>query len=331
MRKILLAFCLLSLQSSAQDLVSTATTFLNLLNPEQKEKALYALDHKERLNWNFVPIERKGACFKTFTPEQRKSALAMLNASLSEQGYKKANSIMNLENVLREIEGRGPQDTYRDPLNYYITIFGNPSKEMPWGWRMEGHHLSINFSSINNEIGSATPTFWGSNPGTVLRGQEKGKQILKLETELGFELCNLFSNDQRKKAIFSETALPEIVTVNKPKVKSLEPLGIGYKEMSVEQQNLLLRLLDVYVTNYQFGFSNRLMEKIRKAGIDNLSFAWAGGLTPGSGNYYRIQGPMLLIEYDNTQNNANHVHTAIRDLTNDFGEDILREHYQKDH
>lgn len=331
MRNLLLLLCLLSCQAQAQDLATAANNFLNLLDAEQKVKAQYALDDKERINWNFVPIQRNGVCFRTFTIQQRSAALNLLTVSLSEQGYKKASSIMELENILREIEGRGPTDTHRDPLNYYITIFGTPSKEKPWGWRMEGHHLSINFSSINNEIGSATPTFWGSNPGTVPRGEEMGKQILKLETELGFELCNSFTPEQQKKAIFSDKGLPEIITVNKPKVQALEPLGIGYSEMSEAQQKLLLRLLEVYVRNYQLDFSNRLMAKITKAGIQNLSFAWAGGTSPGTGNYYRIQSPMLLIEYDNTQNNANHVHTSIRDLTNDFGEDILREHYLKDH
>jgi Protein of unknown function (DUF3500) len=326
-----LFFCLFAIQLSAQDLASSANTFLNLLNADQKAKAQYPLDDKERLNWNFVPVQRNGACFRTFTPAQRTAALSLLKMSLSEQGFKKANAIMELENVLREVEGRGPNDTHRDPLNYYITIFGIPSADKPWGWRMEGHHLSINFSSTNNELVSATPTFWGSNPGIVQSGKEKGKEILKMETDLGFELCNSFSIDQKKKAIFSETALPEIVMTNKRKAQLIEPLGLSYREMNESQQKLFMRLLEVYVRNYQFDFSNRLMEKINKSGIENLSFAWAGGLTTGIGNYYRIQGPMLLIEYDNTQNNANHVHTAVRDLTNDFAEDILREHYLKEH
>lgn len=331
MRKVFFFLCLLTIHAQAQDITVAANTFLNLLDAEQKIKAQYPLDDKERLNWNFVPTQRNGACFKTFTSSQRNAALALLKVSLSEQGFKKANSIMELENVLREIEGRGANDTHRDPVNYYITIFGNPSKDKPWGWRMEGHHLSINFSSVNNEIGSATPTFWGSNPGIVPRGEQKGKEILKLETDLGFELCNSFTEEQKKTAIFSEKALPEIIMVNKPKAQLIEPLGLGYKDMSDAQQNLLMRLIEVYVRNYQLGFSNKLMEKIKKSGFQNLSFAWAGGLVSGSGNYYRIQGLMLLIEYDNTQNNANHVHTAVRDLTNDFAEDILREHYLKDH
>lgn len=331
MKILLLFLSLLAIQSKAQDLTSSANAFLNLLDAEQKINVQYSLNDKERFNWNFVPTQRNGACFRTFTPQQRTAALALLKVSLSEQGYKKANSIMELENILREIEERGSSDTYRDPLNYYITIFGTPSKEKTWGWRMEGHHLAINFSSVNNEIGSSTPTFWGSNPGTVPRGEEKGKEILKLETDLGFELCNSFTDEQKKKVILSERAYPEIIMGNKLKAQLIEPLGLGYKEMNDSQQKLLVRLLEVYIRNYQLGFSNKLMDKIKKVGLENLSFAWAGGLIPGTGNYYRLQGPSLLIEYDNTQNNANHVHTAVRDLTNDFAEDILREHYLKDH
>jgi hypothetical protein len=331
MTKLLLLFCFLSVQLTAQDLTSVANTFLNSLTADQKVKAQYSLDDKERFNWNFVPVTRNGVCFRTFTSAQRTAALTFLKASLSEQGFKKANAVMELESILREVEGRALTDTHRDPLNYYLTIFGEPSKDKPWGWRMEGHHVSINFASVNNELVSSTPSFFGSNPAIVQKGEAKGKEILKLETDLGFELCNSFSAEQKKKVIFSETALPEIVMTNKRKAQLIEPFGLTYREMNEAQQKIFLRLLDVYVRNYQFDFSNRLMEKIIKAGIENLSFAWAGGLTAGIGNYYRIQGPMLLIEYDNTQNNANHIHTAVRDLTNDFAEDILREHYLKDH
>jgi hypothetical protein len=191
--------------------------------------------------------------------------------------------------------------------------------------------MSWNFAANKGEIVSSTPSFLGSNPGVVPSGKDKGWQALKAETEMGFALINSLSEDQRKKAIFSETALPEIVTSNNVRATTLDPKGISYNDLSEDQKKQLMQLLDVYVGNYVFGFSDKLMAKIKKAGIENLSFAWAGSLQAGVANYYRIQGPMLLIEYDNTQNNANHVHTAVRDLTNDFAEDILREHYLKEH
>ena len=131
--------------------------------------------------------------------------------------------------------------------------------------------------------------------------------------------------------MIAESALPEIVSSNDRKAALLTPTGVKYSAMNAAQKAVMMKLLEVYVANYELGFSHKLMEKIRQAGIENLSFAWAGSREHGGGHYYRIQGPMLLIELDNTQNNANHVHSVVRDLTNDFGEDILREHYRKEH
>jgi len=329
----ILAFllCIVSISCTAQDLVQTANDFLLSLNAKEKYAAIYPIESEERFNWHFVPCERKGACFRNFNEDQRKKALAFLRASYSEQGYNKATSIMGLENVLREIEGRTTTDVYRDPLNYYITIFGTPSKTASWAWRIEGHHVAINLTFSNNEIVSSTPSFFGSNPAIVPAGPEKGKEILKAETDLGLALINSLEDQKKKKAVISDVALPEIVSFNKRKAEALTPLGISYTELNEAQQNLLIKLLNVYVKNYQFGFANKLMDKIKTAGINNLSFAWAGTFTAGTGTYYRIQGPMLLIEYDNTQSNSNHVHATLRDLTNDFAEDILNEHYLKDH
>ena len=309
-----------------------ANDFLTSLDAITKAKALYTLDDPERFKWFFVPREkREGACFENLTIAQRQAALSLLNVSLSEIGYKKATEIMALESILKEIENRSASDHYRDPLNYYFTIFGNPSDQQPWAWRVEGHHVSVNFAINNGELVSSTPLFFGSNPGIVPSGKEKGKQILKQETDLGFALINSLNADQKAKAIISETAFPEIITGNKRKAELLNPAGINYSSLTKEQQVVLKQLLDVYINNYVLGFSKKLMDKIQTAGIENLSFAWAGSLVSGVGHYYRIQGPMLLIEYDNTQNNSNHVHTTVRDLTNDFAEDILREHYQKEH
>ncbi len=332
MKKILfLFFCILQIGVNAQDAASAANAFLGLLDEKSKAKAQYVLDDPERVNWHFVPRERNGVAFKNLTQPQRDGALALLKISLSEKGYGKANEIMANENILREVEGRAPGDTHRDPLNYYVTIFGTPSQNQTWGWRLEGHHLAINFSFDRRELVSSTPTFWGSNPGIVQSGPLKGKEMLKLETDLGFALVNSLTEDQKKTGIIAETAPAEIITGNNRKAEELKPAGLLYSAMNGSQQKLLSQLLDVFVQKYELGFSRKLMDKVTKAGIANLSFAWAGSLKPGIPNYYRIQGPTLLIEYDNTQNNANHVHTVVRDLTNDFADDILREHYQKEH
>lgn len=318
-------------EAFGQDISGRANAFLSTLSPELLQQVMFPVENDERMNWTIVPRARKGVPFKALDQRQREAATTLLRESLSQQGYTKTTEIMALENVLREIEGRGPDDTYRDPVNYYLTIFGNPSKDEPWGWRLEGHHVSLNFFSIDGKIVSSTPSAFGSNPGIVPSGEHKGKQILKLETDLGFDLVNSLSKAQLATARFSEQAPPEMLTLATREADALEPKGLSYKEMTAAQQKSLLSLLDVYVKNYSLGFSSRLMDKIRKAGIENLHFAWAGSLTPGAGHYYRIQGPMLLIEYDNTQTNANHVHTAVRDLTDDFAYDILREHYAREH
>lgn len=321
----------LFVQAQKKEVLTNTQTFLGTLTPELKSRAQFAFDDAERFNWNFVPIERKGLTFYDFSNKQRDAAMTLLKSSLSDQGYQKATAIVNLENILKVVENRGADDRYRDPMNYHFWVFGSPDEKKPWAWRFEGHHVSLNFTLVNGEIVSSTPSFFGSNPGIVKEGDNKGMEVLKQETELGFSMINMLTPTQRSTAVISETAFPEIISGNKRKATPLTPEGIAYKQLDKEQQAMMMKLLDVYVKNYAFGSSKKLMEKITKAGIDNLHFAWAGSLQPGAGHYYRIQGPMLLIEYDNTQNNANHVHAAIRDLKDDFAEDILREHYAKEH
>lgn len=328
---VILSTVLFSPVCNAQDLESKATRFLATLNSKLKASAQFPFEDNERFNWHYVPRRRKGVSFHDLDAAQREAAKELLKASLSEQGYKKATDIIALEDILREVEGRDAGDSYRDYLNYYFSIFGTPSKEKPWGWRLEGHHISLNFSSVRGTIESSTPSFFGANPAIVPEGKEKGKQVLKLETNLGFALLNALDAEQKKTAIISEAAPSDILTRNDRDAKELTPKGLSYSSLNEGQKKIFMQLLDVYVKNYAFGFSSKLMEKIKKAGIDNLYFAWAGSLKPGAGHYYRIQGPMLVIEYDNIQNNANHIHTVVRDLTNDFAMDILKEHYQSEH
>lgn len=320
-----------SVALSQGDLSVQANSFLASLDASQKERTVFAYDNEERFNWHFVPKSRRGLAFHEMTGRQKEMALALLKATLSDQGFKKAYGVLTLEAILREVEGLPAGSGYRDPGKYYVSVFGIPSSETIWGWRIEGHHLSLNVSSDRGRIVAATPSFFGANPATVPRGESRGKQLLKDETGLGFALINSLTPQQLRTARFSEQALHEIVSGNQRKAEKLQPEGIMFRDLDDKQKTSFLRLLDVYVQNYELGFSSRLMAKIKDAGIGNLSFAWAGSLQPGSGHYYRIQGPMLLIEYDNTQNNANHVHSVVRDLTNDFAEDILREHYERDH
>ncbi|HMB63061.1 MAG TPA: DUF3500 domain-containing protein [Eudoraea sp.] len=324
-----------ALSATSQQLNELADAFLSTLGPELKEKALFKLTGEERFNFNFVPIVRKGPTFHDFNEPQKAAALRLLKASLSKKGYFKATEIIALEYVLLDLENdrhKMPDgSSMRDALNYHFSIFGQPGTDNFWGWRFEGHHLSLNFVASKGVIKSSTPSFMGSNPGIVPSGQQKGKQVLKLETQLAFEFVNSLSKEQLLMARFSETAPSEIMTRNHPVVHPLEHHGISYPSLSAAQKTTFEKLLDVYLDNYESEFSKSFRSKIKAAGFDQLSFAWAGGLQEGTGHYYSIQGPVLLIEYDNTQNNANHVHSVVRDLTNDFGRDILQEHYQQEH
>lgn len=340
-------------QRIKDEMADAATALLGMLTTEQRQKITYPFDDAERFNWHFVPRERKGLPLKQMTPDQRRAAMAMLKTGLSDQGYDKATAVIDMENVLRVIDNRPPNDTYRDPENYSFTIFGDPSTKDPWSWRIEGHHLSLQFLSLTAPAGGGqvlaqTPTFFGSNPGKlefdpqmadkrmgdprVKDLPQKGRQILKQETERAFNLLKTLDADQRKKAVIANVAYPDIVTSNK-RTASLERMdGLMLSEMKADQRKLFLELLQTYLTNYRITLAKQQMAKLEKSGLDSLRFAWAGDLTPelgeGKGWYYRIHGPTILIEYDNTQTNANHIHTVVRDLTNDWGEDLLRAHYQ---
>ncbi|RDC64376.1 DUF3500 domain-containing protein [Adhaeribacter pallidiroseus] len=305
-------------------------TFMSSLTEEQRKKASYPFTDEERFNWHFVPRDRKGVPLKEMTAEQQKKALAILQTSLSEKGYQKAKAIMELEVVLKALEKHPPENTYRDPGKYYFSVFGEPTEQEPWAFRVEGHHLSLNFSSVTGRLVAETPAFMGSNPAIVPEGPEKGKQILKEEANLGFALVQSFTPEQLKKALINEKAPNEIVTSNSRKAMLEKPEGILFSEMNAAQQKTFTQLLNVYLGKYNPELATDLRAKVEKAGFAKTYFAWAGSQTQevGKAHYYRIHNPVLLIEYDNSQNNANHVHTVVRDLTNDFGEDALQAHYK---
>jgi Protein of unknown function (DUF3500) len=313
------------------DMTATAINFLQTLSQTQKAKAQFAFDDSERYNWHYIPIDRKGISFKELNAVQRKAGLDLLHTALSDTGFNKATSVMQLEKVLKEIENLPANDDHRDPEKYYFSIFGDPATDSIWGWRFEGHHVSFTFSSKDHQLVSATPGFLGANPAIVLSGPEKGKQILKDETELGFALLHSLDAKQIEKAVINVKAPGEIITGDSRKAMISDPKGILYNELNSEQQKTFLQLLSIYVHRYTRVFAAGMMHDIESAGINNLRFAWAGDHEPGKGHphYYRIQGPTIIIEYDNTQNDANHVHTVIRDLKNDFGGDELLEHYHK--
>ena len=314
------------------DMAKAASAFLQTLSEKQKAKIQFAFDEGERYNWNYVPRSRKGLTLNEMTGQQIKAAYALLRTALSDSGFNKTHSIIQLENVLRDVESRPANDTHRDPGNYSFSLFGNPATDAIWGWRLEGHHIAFNFSSKDNRLVSGTPGFLGSNPAVILSGSEKGKYILKDEADLGFALLHSLNKEQTEKAVISNEAPGEILTAASRHAMINDPKGILFNELDGPQQKIFLQLLSIYIHRYTRFFADGMMKEIDEAGFNNLRFAWAGDQQPGIGHphYYRIQGPTIIIEYDNIQNNANHIHTVIRDLKNDFGGDELLKHYNKD-
>lgn len=335
-RLLIAVFVLLFYNSHAQqtDMTSAATHFIKTLNKEQQAKAVYPFDEEERYTFHFVPRDdRKGISLNEMDGPQKKAAMALLKSCLSNQAYQKATDIMQLDLVLKAIEKRPETDHYRDPGKYFFTIFGVPGNNTIWGWRVEGHHVAFNFSSRNNQLVAATPGFLGANPAVIQDGPQKGKQVLKDETNIGFELLHSFSKEQIAKIMFDNSAPAEIFTFDKRKALIENPVGITWAEMSGVQQQNFLKLISLYIHRFTKLFADDMLKEIQTAGLDNLRFAWAGSQQPGLGqpHYYRIQGPTIIIEYDNTQNNANHVHSVVRDLLHDFGGDELLEHYKSAH
>jgi hypothetical protein len=313
--------------ASGVEMAEAADRFLAALTPEQKEKASFELKDDERLNWHFVPRERKGVSIKEMAPEQRALAHALLSSGLSHRGYAVALNIMSLEQILRDMEkGSGPA---RDPEQYFFSVFGRPAATGTWAWRVEGHHLSLNFTLVDGKPVSGGPNFMGTNPGEVREGARKGLRVLGREEDLGRQLVKALDETQRKTAVISADAPKEILTGNARKASLEKFEGIAAADLAPPQREMLMALVEGYARRLRDEMAEQDLRKIVEAGPQKIYFAWSGELEPGRPHYYRIHGPTFLVEYDNTQNNANHVHTAWRDLQNDFGEDALRRHYEQ--
>jgi len=319
----------ISAPATAAHMVRAADALLLALSPEQRQSASFAFENDERFNWHYVPRSRSGLPLKDMSQDQRRLALQFLKAGLSQGGYLKATTIMSLEAVLREIETWNQLG--RDPQKYFFSFFGQPSETGTWGWRVEGHHLSLNITIVQGHLLATAPRFMGANPAEVAKGDLRGVRTLLNEEDLARELIKSLDREQQIKAIFRNQAYREIVTGSDEKVSPLELVGISAAELNQAHKDLLIRLIDEYVSAMPPEIARQRLDAIRRSGLDHTYFGWAGDVTPGRPHYYRIQGPTFLIEYDNVQNNANHIHTVWRDFDGDFGRDLLREHYRKEH
>ena len=321
--------------SLGQQMRTNAEAFLGSLSAEQKNEANLAFDSDWRYDWNYTPRSRKGLPLKKMNEAQRKAAMQLLEVALSDVGKAKVNDIIALEYVLRQVEKRPENDTYRDPENYAFLVFGTPSTKQPWGWSVEGHHISLHVTLVGEAI-EFLPSFFGSNPALVLPGFiQEGKQVLKEEADAAFALLHSLTPAQLAKVVLSDKAPSDIVSTNTRRVMLEKREGLVWGDMTAAQQDLFKKLLQVYFQRYHVTLKNQALKKLNQADLTSIAFCWMGDQEPvrgtGRGHYYRIHGPTFLIEYDNTQNNANHVHTVVRDLTNDWGEDLLKAHYEAGH
>jgi hypothetical protein len=315
--------------STRAAMARAAGAFLAALEPGQRRAAMFPFAQDERMNWHYVPRSRSGVAFKEMSAAGRASAHELMKTSLSGVGYTKAVNVMKLEEVLRQLETFG--GLLRDPEKYYVSVFGAPEASAPWGWRLEGHHLSLNFTLVPGRAISVTPAFFGANPAEVPSGPQRGQRTLTDEQDLAFTLARGVDPSLRGRLVIAADSPGDIVS-GPGRADSLKtPAGVPLGELGAEQRALALRLVETYARNMRTDIADDELRRMREAGVENVRFAWAGPIDPRQPHYYRLHGPTLLIEYDNSQNRANHVHSVWHDPRNDFGVDPLRAHYQRSH
>ncbi|TWT36507.1 hypothetical protein KOR34_14130 [Posidoniimonas corsicana] len=307
-----------------------AIDFLAALPPETRGQTTFPFDSAERTGWNFVPMERSGTPLKAMTLEQRRAARRLMRSALSDKGYLKATTIMSLEQVLRLIEAdRENVEGIRDQEKYWFGVFGDPAGEGPWGWRVEGHHLSLNFTSDGRLVVSATPLFLGANPHEVRVGPRIGLRALGEEEDNARQLMASLSEEQRDKVIIQPAAPRDVHTLPGAPIDLGAPAGLALADMTPKQQTLLKTLVRDLVQHLRPELANEELRAIEQAGYGKLHFAWAGGLGPDDNHYFRVHGPTLVLEYDNAQ--GNHSHLVWHSTENDFGLDSLQKHYERHH
>jgi len=299
----------------AKDLLIAVTDFTDSLDKAQQKKLSFEFDE-----------ERQGLSLKQMKPHQRHLGMALIQSALSHRGFATTMKIMALEQVLHEMENGAAK---RDPSNYNFFVFGTPTADKTWGWRIEGHHLSISFTIVEGRTVVTTPAFFGSNPGEVPDGVTMaGIRALGEEEDLGRSLVKQLSVEQKKVAILEGKAPRDVINGPGRAAKPVTPNGISAGAMTKAQQKILGELISTYLGKFRTELADADWKRIKDAGFDKIHFAWAGPIQPGKPHYYRVQGPTFILEYDNVQNKANHVHAVWRDFKNDFGEDLLKKHYE---
>lgn len=311
--------------STAADMQMAAKQFLASLSPEQAKIATFGFEEEERLNWHFIPRERNGLPWKEMNSAQRLHGHTLLSSGLSSRAYGQALTVMRLEAILKDLENGNPG---RDIDKYHFSIFGEPNSCGAWGWRVEGHHLSVNFTIVDGNVVAGTPSFYGSNPAEIRTGPHTGLKVLEGEEEVGRSFMASLNGDLKKKAVISDKAPGDVFSGGNRFADPLKSDGVLYSELNAEQKEALEGVIHYYLNRLRPELAEAEWDKIHAAGLDSIHFAWMGSLERNEAHYYRVQGPEFLLEYDNIQNNANHVHATWRDFQGDFGVDVLAEHYK---
>ena len=349
----------------ASRMTDAASAWLDSLAEDQRAKASLSFgDTEERTSWAYFPRMTKGLPLLEMGARQQKLAHALIAGALSFQAYAKVVTVMASESLVNVME-RGRLDAFRDPRRYFLAVFGSPGDER-WGWRFEGHHVVLNFTLADGEIASPTPLFIGAQPAEVPHGHSMVLRPCAEEEDAARELLGSLDGDRRRRAIIADVAPPDFVLMNSPVVPNAalpgdieappllanivaeakaippqqretlrferaRPRGLPASVMDKAQAKLLSELVDVYVERLPEPLAAIERERIDRAGIDAIHFAWAGETERRRPHYYRLQGPSFLVEYDNTQNDVNHVHSVWRDPDRDFGGDLLRDHVRSGH
>jgi len=310
-------------------MAQAALAFLESIGPGRRDDAVYPFDGAERADWHYVPRSRAGVALKDLKQEQRDLVFALLRTALSDQGMRKVEGVIQLEGILGEITRNS---WFRDPENYSLAIFGDPSAPNPWGWRFEGHHLSLSFTVVPGAGFAVTPAFFGTNPAEVRDGhRHAGLRVLKREHEVAFQIVGGLTESQRKSAILQPQSFGDILTGPGREDSLRAPQGLALAAMDSLQRGQVFDLVEAYVRNMRAPVIERELRDLRAAGPEKLHFAWAGSTTPDGPHYYRLHGPTLVIEYDNTQSGGNHAHSVWHDPRDGLGRDLLRRHHENDH
>jgi hypothetical protein len=310
-----------------------ASRFLSSLSAAQRTQATFAFDAAERLRFHFIPpesFERHGLPIKDMASAQRDLAHALLRTGLSQRGYMTATQIMEAEGILQMLEG-GRGQFSRDNTLYFVSVFGTPSTTGTWGWRFEGHHLSLQYTIVEGRITVSSPTFLAANPAEVPDGPRRGMRALARQEDAGRAMLSALDPAQREVAIQKDISPRDVIARIALDIDPFLSVGVRARDMTPAQREVLMEIVRAYTDVMADEIAALRMTKVQQAGIDNLTFAWAGGTKRGELSYFRVQGPTFLIEFSNTMNDPNHVHSGWREFGAEFGRDVLAEHMRNDH